>query len=343
VSKLKKDFEPHTLFDKPRILVSTGVLALDYIISGKYDGTGGIPLGWIVELAGKSQTGKSLLGYKLAVEFQRRGGYVFVNDSEYAYQPEKAEQLGMNHTHVSDGGRFHYDDTECIEEFFNKAQKFCEDVRNENTNDPIAILLDSLGVMMTADELEAGMKYEDMGRRAKRLKECARQILPVLNKYGATLIVANHVYDTLAMMGPKQVSGGGMALDYTTNLRIFFQSTKHYPNEKDKEGVILRAKIVKNRMNFEAEGKVCEFAVDWEQGPLKYTGLLPMLVTEIKDLSQAGGWYDYRGHKFRANDFAGNPEQYFEMFHDGEKDEEASLGVRITKEENKSEQYTEDS
>jgi recombination protein RecA len=319
MSNLIKKFG-NTLFDKPRIFVSTGNLALDYIISLKYDGTGGVPLGWIVELAGKSQTGKTLLAAKMCSEFQKKGGYVFYADVERGYEFGNMATLGVDHTPIKDGGTFYYDAYDSIEDFYEDSTEFFTSVHEEHPGAPVIGVLDSLGFIKTEEELEKGIGYEDMGRRAKKNKEMMRLLLPILSKCNATLVVVNHVYATMSAVGPKLQTGGGMTFDYGPHLRVMFLATQKWPNDKDPEGVTLKAKIIKNRFNYKAMGKVCEFQVHYDQGPLKYSGLLSVLVENVEGLSQAGGWYDYRGHKFRSTDFAANPEKYFEMFKDGGED-----------------------
>lgn len=321
MSKLEKKFGG-SIFDKPRTFIHTGNLALDYIISLKYDGSGGIPLGWIAEFAGKSQTGKTLIATKIASEFQKRGGFVFFGDIERAYEFENMERIGMDHTPISEGGTFYYDEYNTIENFYTDAVEFCKLVHTEKEEAPICLVLDSLGMIKTEEEMVKEINYEDMGRRAKKNKEMMRLMLPVLNECNATLLVINHVYATMSQIGPRFETGGGMASDYSPHLRIMFLTTKVYPTDKDPEGARLRAKIVKNRYNYRAMGKVCEFDVDFNTGPLKYSGMLPLLVREVDGLTQAGGWYDYKGHKFRSTDFASNPDKYFELFERGKKDEE---------------------
>jgi len=313
-----------TIFDKPRQFVHTGNLALDCLISKHYDGSGGVPIGAIVELAGESQTGKTLIAAKIGAEFQKRDGYVYFNDAECTYDNTTESNIGMSHTPIKDGGHFYYDQINVIEEFGEDIAEFCNYVHEElkKPDVPICFILDSLGNMRSRAEAEQGMDYEDMGRRAKQVKELMRQINPVLVKNNATLLIVNHGYQNLNPMGPRFITGGGLSTDYHTTVRVLLLKTKEYPDGKNPEGVIMRAKIVKSKINYSKENQKCEFMVNWETGPLKYTGLLPLLVDEIDELSQAGGWYSYKGHKFRTSDFATNPDNYFDMFHRGEKDEE---------------------
>lgn len=319
MSKLEKRFGK-TLFDKPRTFIHTGNLALDYIISLRYDGSGGIPVGWIAELAGKSQTGKTLIASKIASEFQKRDGFVFFGDVERAYEFENMEHIGMDHTPIAEGGSFYYDEYDTIEDFYENSVDFANMVHEEHPEAPICLVLDSLGMIKTAEEMEKGIDYEDMGRRAKKNKEMMRLMLPVLNNCNATLLIINHVYVNLSPMGPRVETGGGMASDYSPHLRIMFLTTKLYPNDKEPEGARLRAKIVKNRYNYRAMGKICEFDISFDEGPLKYSGVLPLMLSEVDGLSQSKGWFDYKGHKFRASDFAGDPEYFFEMFKKGGRD-----------------------
>ena len=304
-----------TIFDKPREFVHTGNIALDWLLSDKMEG-GGIPIGSIVELAGEARTGKTLVAAKIGAEFQKRGGYVYFNDSECTYDQTKPSNIGLDHTPIKKGGHWYYDQISILEDFGDEIKTFCAYVHEDlgAPDVPICFILDSLGNMRSRSEAAQGMDYEDMGRRAKVTKELMRQSNPILVRNKATLLIVNHGYMNLSPVGARFVTGGGLATDYHTTMRVLLLRTKVYPDDKTPVGVTMKAKILKTKVNYSKENKTCEFDVNWETGPERYSGLLPILVETVPGVEQAGAWYSFNDTKFRSSDFYADPERFLHLF-----------------------------
>ena len=72
-------------------VVSTGSITLDTAL-----GTGGVPLGRIIEIFGPESSGKTTLTLHVVAEAQKAGGVAAFIDAEHALDPEYAQKLGVN-------------------------------------------------------------------------------------------------------------------------------------------------------------------------------------------------------------------------------------------------------
>lgn len=70
--------------------MSTGLLPIDIPLSG------GMPRGRFIQLTGAYSTLKSYIGLCSIAEVQRRGGVAALIDTEHAFDPDWAEELGVN-------------------------------------------------------------------------------------------------------------------------------------------------------------------------------------------------------------------------------------------------------
>jgi RecA/RadA recombinase len=86
--KMPRCISPHERVFRDRI--STGVMTLDYILSG------GIPQGRIVEIYGPESSGKTSLGLSILAEAQKKGLSVALIDAEHAWDPKHAANLGLD-------------------------------------------------------------------------------------------------------------------------------------------------------------------------------------------------------------------------------------------------------
>ncbi len=86
----------HPEYAKVQNWVSTQSVAIDLICSGKADGSGGLPVGRIVELYGDPSSGKSLLLTQILAEVQRRGGIAVLYDPEATFDSYFASRVGCN-------------------------------------------------------------------------------------------------------------------------------------------------------------------------------------------------------------------------------------------------------
>jgi recombination protein RecA len=86
----------HPDYTKVKNWISTQNYALDWICSGRADGTGGLPVGRITELFGDPSSGKSLLLTQILSEVQKRGGIAVLYDPETTFEELFATRVGLD-------------------------------------------------------------------------------------------------------------------------------------------------------------------------------------------------------------------------------------------------------
>jgi len=97
ISQIEKQFGKGSIQklgnrDIPKIpTISTGSISLDIAL-----GTGGVPLGRIIEIYGPESSGKTTLTLHIVAEAQKKGGVAAFIDAEHALDPEYAQKLGVD-------------------------------------------------------------------------------------------------------------------------------------------------------------------------------------------------------------------------------------------------------
>lgn len=201
-------------------------ISLNLVFSGKV--TGGIKKGKVTTVAADSQLGKSLMGYNALQSAYRAGMDCFVIDTEHAFNRELAESLGIDTNNIIVFDETRISELKRILSHINKGL-----TREERRN--IFIDLDSWGALVSThvqEKAEEGSDAMDMGRTAQLKNELAN----LMNSYGNTVFVVNHVYASMAMYGDKFEIPGGKRLFFVSDAIGLGSSAAKY---KDVDGNIL--------------------------------------------------------------------------------------------------------
>ncbi len=150
-SSLAKSCGGETLSEigtEDRGFVDTGVLAINYLMSGKFIG-GGAPCGSLVELYGPSSSGKSLLGMNLMKGVQKSGGVGVYLDCERAVNKEFAIKASK-----VDPGKMVIIYPDTLKNAFYKITGVIQKIRNNKKYDdkPILIVYDSIASSPSDEE-----------------------------------------------------------------------------------------------------------------------------------------------------------------------------------------------
>lgn len=303
IKDLKKLFEEEEEDRGPvSWYLNTGNLALNYIISMRLL-NGGYPGGKTVEFFGEPSTGKTLLLDKAGAAMQKAGGIFVMQDAENRWDENFATTNGVdveNTIHL-------YPET--VEEFTLKTYEML-------TKHPAKYLfaLDSVASLMYEKEvtdLIAGEMKADQGGKAKKLKYTARALKSELRKTGSILIVANHVMDQPNSPLSGKKTPGGRGTPYQATIRILTGVVEPIQSKKKQRplGARLSCKVTKNSMA--PPFGQCQLDIYWASGIHPLSGLLDIMV-DLDIITQAGGWYAYKGKKFRSYELASfveaNPE-----------------------------------
>lgn len=283
--------------------VSTGVYALNKIISGDY--TKGVPVGMITQFHGESSTAKTVFATHILKEAQEQGYYAVLIDSENAYNPTFAEHLGI------DPKKLIYSAPDTLEDCFKTIEDTILAIRAEDKETPIIVAYDSIAVSPSKVEFEAeGYDGNNMigAIRAKSTGSCLRKINPLLRKHNVALVIINQIRNKVGVLygNPETMAAGGKSLDYYLGVNLKCLSNKSTDLMKDEhKNVIGIQGTVRNTKNkVSVPHRACEFMLVYDEGLDRYHGLLKLL--ESEDLiKRSGAWYSVIGtdKKFQSKDF----------------------------------------
>lgn len=311
--------------DSVNYFVDTGSLALNYICSGKFI-DGGIPGGKLTEIYGPSSSAKSLFGNNILYGCQKMGGIPVLLDCENSANKEFIKKA--SHCDLNKVLRY---TPQSLEEVFSKMYSVIEKIRKKDSDRPIVIVYDSIGVSPSARELREVDLPEDYdkatykrivggneqpGERAKICSRELRKLNSVMEKTGATVIILNQTREKIGIMfgNPETTAGGGNALPFYASCRIRPQTQKKIEKKitakKNKIlGVNIKLKNVKNKTHrpfVESEGVQLLF----DKGINPLSGLLSCLMEEDRIEAKGAGNFiikekylgeDKEDNKFKAS------------------------------------------
>ncbi len=294
--------------------IDTGVYAVNGIISGRLVG-GGVPCGRMMEISGKSGTGKSFFMRRIAKGAQDAGYLVIYIDTENAETVEGFLNSGLD---VYDRHKFQYFNTASIDAVETLIAKKCKAIAGYNSKVPenerikAIIVLDSLGMLRTKTEMENNDKGEysaDMGRRAQNIGRLLRTANDCAMLADVGIIFTNHVYDDPSPFASKTFdkSSGGNKVAYVVSTSIQIRSSMNKEENKDASGMSDLAygenlKIRAKKTRFVIPFLEANLYIDFRRGLSKYSGLL--------DIAEKIGFVKKNGQKYQlktGEDAEGEP------------------------------------
>ena len=226
---------PVSQIAQPSVWVSTGNIALDWIVGG------GLPLGRSVELAGPPSSGKTTTALQTAAFVQywiNQGGNelfgikaddkILYLDYEQTIDQEYCKKLGLD----IDDPSFLLTQPDTLEDGANLATKLIETGRIR------LVIWDSVAAMTPSAKAEAEIGKSLPAVQAKLMSDLGQKLNPLLYKHQTLNIWVNHLRDVLDMsgrrpahLGPAKSTPGGIALKFFASVRIEF---KQVGNIKEK-------------------------------------------------------------------------------------------------------------
>ena len=286
--------------------VDTGSYIFNALLSGSL--YGGLPKNKITAIAGESATGKTYFALGMCKQFLEDNpeAAVIYFESESAISKEMIEDRGI------DSNRIVIVPVVTVQEFRNQAinilDKYLE--TPEDKRPPMAMCLDSLGMLSTTKEIEdtaEGKETRDM-TRAQVVKGAFRVLTLKLGRAGVPMIVTNHTYDVIGSMFPQKEMGGGSGLKYAAS-SIIYLSKKKEKEGTEVVGNIIHCKNAKSRLT--VENRMVDVRLNYETGLDRYYGLL--------DLALASGIFKKSSTRIElpngktefGKTINNNPEKYF--------------------------------
>ena len=283
--------------------IDTGSYILNALLSGSIHR--GLPSNKITAFAGESATGKTffLLGIVKQFLADNPSGGVLYFESESALTPEMIEERDI------DSKRFIQLPVSTIQEFAQQASRVV-DKHIENSEAPLLLCLDSLGMLSTAKEvgdITEGADKVDM-TKARIVKGTFRVLTLKLAKAGIPLLVTNHTYKQVGAMFPQDIMGGGSGLQYAASSIVFLSKRKEKVGT-DVIGNVIHCKNFKSRLA--KENKKIDVLLTYDQGLNRYYGLLD-LAEKYDIIKKVSTRYEMPdGAKVFGKQIMEDPEKYF--------------------------------
>lgn len=243
---------------EPNLWIDTGYLPLNKIISG--DPTKGLPGGRIVEIAGPSASGKTLLATMAMIAAQRAGGIAIFIDWEVAFNATFAKQLGLN----TDFPYFVYKRAETWEEGNTVALKTAEALRGKGLiaeTAPIVAVFDSI-----AAAVPKSMMYDAKGNRreideytmndttalARVTSTTLKSVNQRVGQFNMTAIYLNQIRTKPGVVyGDPITTPGGGAMEFYASTRLFTgrkKITEGTGADKEFKGALICMETKKNKL-----------------------------------------------------------------------------------------------
>ncbi|MCS4175639.1 recombinase RecA [Salinibacter ruber] len=255
--------------------IPTGSLALDDAL-----GIGGVPRGRITEIFGPESSGKTTLAAHVVAEAQKLGGTCAFVDAEHAFDPNYAEQLGVD----TDELLISQPDTG------EQALNITDTLVRSGALD--VIVIDSVSALVPQAELEGDMGDTHVGLQARLMSQALRKLAGTINRTKTALIFINQIRMKIGVMfGNPETTSGGRALKFYSSVRMDIRRIGAVKDGQDVVGNRTRVKVKKNKVA--PPFKEAEFDLIYGEG-ISSLGEIIDLGTEYDILQKRGSWYSYQ-------------------------------------------------
>ena len=305
VSKFRKDITKSIDglsigFHDPTDWISTGSLALNYLISGDFHK--GVPMGKVTVFAGESGAGKSYFASgNIVKNAQEQGIFVVLIDSENALDESWLQALDVD----TGEDKLLKLNMSMIDDVAKTISTFMIDYKamNEEDRPKVLFVVDSLGMLLTptdVDQFNKGDMKGDMGRKPKALTSLVRNTVNMIGSYNVGLVCTNHTYASQDMFDPDDKISGGQGFIYASSIVVAMKKMKLKEDEagnkiSEVRGIRAGCKVMKTRYAKPFEG--VQVKIPYETGMNPYSGLI--------ELFEKKGLLEKQGNRLKYIDLAG--------------------------------------
>lgn len=215
----------------------------DYVVMPDWwkDATGlmGLPYGYVFQIAGNTDSGKTSMTIEAMRAAQEQGTQVILVDTEKKTTKARLTSWGV------DPDKIARVQPEYLEQAYDGIQLWLDAIKDENPDQKVLVVFDSLGNTPSKAEVDLGVdETMQLGMAAKINKRGFRRIVPRLARERVHLLVINQTYNNLG--SPGRSNAGGNSVDYFSALT--FQTSRKGWIEGTEKGVKIRkgAKVAWN-------------------------------------------------------------------------------------------------
>lgn len=274
---LKKKFGDSVIADHQKLKiesVSTGSPLLDGAITGF-----GYARGRFIELSGENSSGKTTTATLMLIESQRAYPDELIGfiDIEHAINLEYAQILGLD---ISPE-RFILSQPSSAEEAFEILGAFSESGLFS------AICFDSIGALVTQDQLDKGMDENTIGSVGRLIGKSISRINIAACASNTTIIWINQIRTKISLFGSSETVAGGRALPFFHSTRIKIKKINVIMVKDKPVGQVVKYEVTKNKVG--TPFGVIETAIYFGIGFDEYTETIE-IAYKTGIIQPAGAW-----------------------------------------------------
>ena len=215
-------------------------------------GTKGLPFGYVVMIAGNTDSGKTSFTIEAMNCAQEQGINIILVDTERKTTATRLRQWGV------DPERMALVRPQYLEECYDGIDKWIDTIKDNDPDSKILVIFDSVGNTPSMKEVENDVDDTlQLGLAAKTNKRGLRRLIPRLKQDDIALLIINQTYENIA--SPGRTNAGGKAMDffscltYQTSRKGWLEKT--VKGEKKRIGARVRWTLYKNHL-IDNEGDV---------------------------------------------------------------------------------------
>jgi len=252
--------------DEPTEFLSTNIIALNLLYSGRVDG--GIPIGRMSMISAPSMLGKSFIAYGLVKNAQKRGMQVCIIDTERAFSFQFAQAIGIDISPdklvvLQENG---------IEDVSGIIMTIATQVEKEQRKN-VFFVIDSWGALVTSKTLSNALVGNDAADFTIPKKK--NNLANIMLNTKCTFFVVNHVYDNVGGMGDTMQVPGGRKIVFNSDCVVLGRSRakeKKSASNPEIVGHLITAETYKSR--FSREKSKLKFRIKVNGGLDIFYGIL---------------------------------------------------------------------
>ena len=211
----------------------------------RMSGTLGLPFGYVVMIAGNTDSGKTSFTIEAMKSAQRQNVNVILVDTEKKTTSRRLEQWGVNPEQIARV------QPEYLEEAYDGIDKWIDYIKNADEDARILVVFDSVGNTPAFKETENSVDDTlQLGLAAKSNKRGMRRLVPRLKRDNIAMLLINQTYDNIASPGKSNAGGKAMdffsCLTYQTSRKGWLEKT--VKGEKKRYGARVRWSLYKNHL-----------------------------------------------------------------------------------------------